>query len=283
MKIPKCDLLNDVTTGDVLEVLKKIKKETIDVTVTSPPYNKRSRPRGWLVRNSGYAHYDDYMPEKEYQKWQVKILNSLFRVTKPGGSLFYNHKIRWEDGNMLHPFTWVVRSKWCVRQEIIWDRMTVANMRGWRFWQVDERIYWLHKPANGHLVGQELQSKHAKATSVWRIKPFPKMEEHPAPFPLTIPIRAIASMPEGKKVVLDPFCGTGTTLVAAKLLDHDYIGIDNSPLYVEYANKRLENAENENGVIEAELGKHVVKSSFKERKQNGGENWPYKKEGQMLK
>ncbi len=278
MKNPKYDLLNDVTTGDVLETLEKIEKDTVDITVTSPPYNKRPRPRGWLVQNSGYAHHNDHMPEGEYQEWQIKVLNELLRVTKPGGSLFYNHKIRWEDGNLLHPFSWIMRSKWCIRQEIIWDRTTVANMRGWRFWQVDERIYWLYKPLNGHLVGKELQSKHAKATSIWRIKPVPRMDEHPAPFPLTIPARAIASMPtEGKITVLDPFCGTGTTLVAAKLLDHNYIGVDNSASYVEFAKDRLECAESERAVIKGEIRKHVIKESFKERKKNGKESWPYKR------
>ena len=259
MKNPKHDLLNNVITGDVLEVLKEFEEETIDITVTSPPYNKRPRPRGWLVQNSGYAHYDDHMPENEYQEWQVKVLNELLRVTKPGGLLFYNHKIRWEDGNMLHPFSWITKSEWCVRQEIVWDRTTVANMRGWRFWQVDERIYWLYKPENGHLVGKELQSKHAKATSIWRIKPAPRMDEHPAPFPLTIPARVIASMPtEDKLTVLDPFCGTGTTLVAAKLLDHNYIGIDNSSSYVEFAKGRLECAESERETVKEELGRHVI-------------------------
>lgn len=69
------------------------------------------------------------------------MLNELYRITKPGGSFFYNHKIRWEKGLLLHPMDWLRKTNWIIRQEIIWDRMIAANIRGWRFWQVDERIY----------------------------------------------------------------------------------------------------------------------------------------------
>ena len=57
---------------------------------------------------------------------------------------------------MLHPIDWLRKTKWVIRQEIIWDRMIAANIRGWRFWQVDERIYWLYKPKNGNIIGEEL-------------------------------------------------------------------------------------------------------------------------------
>jgi len=279
-------LLDTIIVGDVLEKLRAFPDSCIDVTVTSPPYNKRNKSYGWLVGNKEYSHYNDHMPEKKYQAWQVEVLNELFRVTKPGGSAFYNHKIRWVRGELLHPYSWISRSRWTVRQEIVWDRTIAANVRGWRFWQVDEHIYWLYKPINKHLVGQELESRHAKATSIWRMKPVPRTDSHPAPFPLALPLRAIYSMPgDQKKVILDPFCGTGTTLVAAKILGHYYIGIDVSPTYAEYIGERLANWESEKSKAEEELEKHVVNDSFAERKKRGTVNWPYgpKKENSDIK
>ncbi len=269
-------LLDTVVVGDVLEVLQQIPGNFIDITVTSPPYNKRNRTQGWLVSNEAYTHFKDYMPEDEYQAWQTKVLNELFRVTKPGGSTFYNHKIRWNHGKLIHPYAWVSESTWTVRQEIIWNRTLAANVRGWRFWQVDERIYWLYKPIGTHLVGHELESRHAKLTSIWQFKPVPRNPSHPAPFPLELPLRAIYSM-EGnaKKIVLDPFCGTGTTLVAAKILGHHYIGIDISPIYVEYAQERLKNWENEKPKAEEELERHIVNDPFADRKKRGTVNWPF--------
>ena len=268
--------LNSVQAGHALEILCHLPDNFIDVTVTSPPYNKQENTFGWLVRTDRYSHYQDSQPESAYQAWQVDVLDELYRVTRPGGSLFYNHKTRWVDGKMIHPLEWILRSSWNLRQEIIWDRSLAANVRGWRFWQVDERIYWLYKPVNNHLVGRELESRHAKMGSIWRMKPASRNKNHPAPFPLELPVRAIYSMPgEDRKVILDPFCGTGTTLVAAKLLGHDYIGIDIAPDYVAYSRERLENYEAEREQTEAEISKHVVKDPFRKRKERGTVTWPF--------
>lgn len=268
--------LNSVQAGSATEVLRRLPDNCIDVTVTSPPYNKKENTFGWLVRTDRYSHYQDRRLESDYQAWQADILNELFRVTKPGGSLFYNHKIRWDSGRLIHPLEWILQASWNLRQEIIWDRTLAANVRGWRFWQVDERIYWLYKPINNHLVGQELESCHAKMGSIWRIKPVARNENHPAPFPLELPVRAIYSMPgEAPKVILDPFCGTGTTLVAAKILGHDYIGIDIAPDYVAYSLERLENCEAERERAEVEKKKHVVKDPFRKRKERGTVTWPF--------
>jgi modification methylase len=268
--------LNKVIVGDALETLKTIPDETIDITVTSPPYNKRNKTHGWLVTREKYSNYDDYLAEDKYQEWQIELLNELERVTKPGGSVFYNHKIRWDDGKLIHPFEWVSKSKWNIRQEIIWDRMIAANMRGWRFWQVDEKIYWLNKPVENYLIGKEIKPKHAKFSSIWRMKPEPRNENHPAPFPLGLPLRAIFSILERKgKVVLDPFAGTGTTLVAAKILGHNYIGIDVSKDYAQIARARLRNYKKELDLANEEINKHKIDDSFKARKKRGTVSWPF--------
>ncbi len=112
--------INQVIHGDALEVLKEISDNSIDLGITSPPYNKKEKYGGWLVDKVKYKGYRDVMPEEEYQSWQVEVLNELYRVIKEGGSFFYNHKVRYEDGKMIHPLQWLMK---------------------WRFWQVEERIY----------------------------------------------------------------------------------------------------------------------------------------------
>ena len=153
------NFLDRVICGDALDILRKIPDNSIDMGVTSPPYNKRENKKGWLVNKVVYKGATDNLPEEEYQRVQIDVLNELYRVIKPGGSFFYNHKIRWEKGIMLHPMDWLRKTKWIIRQEIIWDRMIAANIRGWRFWQVEERIYWLYKPKGGNIIGKELESK----------------------------------------------------------------------------------------------------------------------------
>lgn len=255
--------------GDTLDELKKLADDSVDMGVTSPPYNKQENKKGWLVSNVKYANVTDKKPENIYQEEQILVLNELYRIIKPGGSFFYNHKVRWEKGIMLHPYAWISKSKWNIRQEIIWDRAIAANIRGWRFWQIEERIFWLHKPKDKKdLIGKELLSKHALMTSIWRIRPEGK-NPHPAPFPLTLPTRCIYSILENNGVVIDPYCGSGTTLVAAKLLGHKFIGIDISETYLQQAKTRLENSQNELKIIDDEKKLHFVAETFSEKKARG--------------
>lgn len=271
------NLLNKIILGDTLEILKKIDSNSIDLGVTSPPYNKGEKNKGWLVKNVKYDNGIDNFPEDFYQEEQIKVLNEIYRVIKPGGSFFYNHKTRWSQGEIFHPMLWISKTNWVIRQEIIWDRMIAANIRGWRFWQTDERIYWLYKPKGDNKIGKELESKHALLTSVWRIPPERK-NGHPAPFPLTLPARIIYSILNKEKgVVLDPYSGSGTTLVAAKLLGNDYVGIDISPDYIRDAKNRIKNFMSEKEIVENELAKHFVVKTFSDRKKEGQFTGKFKK------
>lgn len=258
--------INKIIQGDALDILKKIDDNFVDLGITSPPYNKGEKNKGWLVKNVKYNIASDNVSEEVYQEQQIKILDEIFRITKPGGSFFYNHKTRWIRGKMFHPIEWLKKTKWSIRQEIIWDRIIAANIRGWRFWQIDERIYWLYKPIDDNKIGEELKSKHALLTSVWRFPPERK-NGHPAPFPLVLPTRIIFSILNNKKgVILDPYVGSGTTCLAAKLLKSNYIGIDISKEYVKDTENRLKNYLNYKKIVDEEISKHIVEKTFKERK-----------------
>ena len=216
--------MNQIIKGDILDVLKTLKSDSIDLGITSPPYNK-GRKGSKIVPAVVYDKFDDDLPEEVYQEQQIQVLNELYRVIKPGGSFFYNHRCRWFDGELIHPMEWLSKTKWQPKQEIIWDRYISGQLRGWRFWQIDERIYWLYKPGKSK-VGEELKSKHARMSSIWRFPP-ERNNPHPAPYPLVLPLRIIYSLFDDKKgTVIDPYIGSGTTAVAAKLLGCDYIGID---------------------------------------------------------
>jgi len=57
------------------------------------------------------------MKEIEYQNWQIQVLNELYRTTKLGGSFFYNHRVRYENGGIIHPLEWLTKTKWKIRQK----------------------------------------------------------------------------------------------------------------------------------------------------------------------
>lgn len=258
--------LNELLTGDTLQTLKKIDSDYFDLGITSPPYNKLGT-FGKIIKKVDYDHYNDNLPEEIYQQQQIEVLNEIYRTIKPGGSFFYNHKCRWNDGNLIHPISWLSKTDWTIRQEIVWNRKITGNLRGYRFWQMDERIYWLYKP-NNNKIGKELLSKHASMTGIWDIMPENK-NPHPAPFPLEIPTRIIYSLfdDDKDKIVLDPYSGSGTVALAAKLFGCNYCGIDISPNYTKMAEDRLKNSNDYIDIFNKEIEKHVIKGiTYQERK-----------------
>ena len=87
---------NIIYNEDCLETLAKMEDNSIDLIVTSPPYNKSfytSDKRHEIWNNTiTYDCYSDNMKPQEYEDWQKTIIRECLRVLKPTGSLFYNHK-----------------------------------------------------------------------------------------------------------------------------------------------------------------------------------------------
>ncbi|HYE92107.1 MAG TPA: site-specific DNA-methyltransferase [Terriglobales bacterium] len=186
---------------------------------------------GALAR--GYGAHDDAMPHAEYVKWQHETLRACWAVLADTGAIYYNHKARVLDGMLVPPMTYVPEElAGFVRQEIIWARAGGVNFSPAFYVPTHERIVIIARR------GFRLRDKAASgAGDVWYIPQAPD-PEHPAPFPLKLATTAIET--SGQDIVLDPFCGSGTTLQAAKNLGcAEAIGIEIEPRYCEIAVKRL--------------------------------------------
>jgi modification methylase len=240
--------LNKIYCIDVLEGLRKLEDDSIDLIITSPPYNlsgfrgyKPVTERGarWH-RKIVYGENEniDFMPEDEYREWQIEILNECWRVLKPTGSMFYNHKHRIKNFEISSPLEWIYKSKFYVRQEIIWDRGSTVNLAPVRFLPTTERIYWLTK-GKSEVRFSRKYAVESFNKEVWRFD-FNKNTKHPAPYPIELPNIIIPTIAQGERiVVLDPFMGSGTTALSAKLNGCDYIGFELFQEYVDMANERL--------------------------------------------
>lgn len=237
--------------GDALELTEALENNSIDCTVTSPPYNKKKVGSSKKQLNKKYVpgvstngvfkkiEYDsfsDSLPEEEYQRQQVELLNALYRKTRPGGSLFYNHKVRYLKGHSIVPWEWLLKTDWHIREEIIWCRGGAVEISGYRFIQNEERIYWLCK-GDKH---PKLPRECANLSSVWKFAPEQK-NDHPAPYPLVLPVRCLEAVMPEPGLVVDPYNGSGTTGVAARFLGHSYVGFDLSENYLAKAKERILN------------------------------------------
>lgn len=242
--------MEKLIVGESLSELQKIEKNSIDVIITSPPYNKGAgvaKPTKWRAKSSGrkyqswvkkidYDNFDDNLPEEEYQEQQIQIINECHRVLKFGGSLFYSHKNRRQQGKTLSPLEWIFKTNINFYQEIIWDRKCSVDNNQYYFTPSTEKIFWLTR-TNKPTLNDKRLCKHEK--EIWTINP-KRDAKHPAPFPEELVINCLNMVATENCVVLDPYNGSGTTGIVCKKMGFDYIGIDISEKYIELTQQRLD-------------------------------------------
>jgi len=228
--------------GDVIETLEKMEDNTIDCVVTSPPYNKKGllgkKPAGnqiWHKHQIDYNEYGDDMPEQEYQDWMVAVIDELWRVLTPEGSIFFNHKPRRHQNTAHLPTDFISRSKAPVYQLIIWDRRNSPNIRGDILVPCTEHIYWLRK--DKPKVFRKSLDKDFRG-EVWVIPP-KKQGEHPAPFPEKLVENCLLLATEEGDTILDPFMGGNTTGLVAAEMNRDFVGIEIDQRYYDISSGRL--------------------------------------------
>lgn len=242
--------------GSADDVLPQLPAESIDLIFTSPPYNlgnttgggmpgkkighysataplaKRGGMGKWSggALANGYEAFDDNMPHVGYVAWQHSLLRECWRVLGPAGAIYYNHKPRVLDGVLVEPREYVP-AELPVRQRIIWARAGGINFSPVFYLPTYEEILLICKPAF------RLKSKGASGVGdVWYV-PQEANPNHPAPFPLALPQRALETTTA--QTILDPFCGSGTTLRAAKNAGRRAIGIELSERYCDLAARNL--------------------------------------------
>lgn len=237
------EYINKIINADCMDVLQKIPDNSIDLVVTSPPYNLKNSTgngmkdgRGGKWSNAalikGYDNYDDCMPNDKYAEWQHKVLLELVRVIKDDGAIFYNHKWRVQAGLMQDRRDIVYDVP--LRQIIIWKRKGGINFNPGYFLPTYEVIYLIAKK------NFKLTPRSNHYGDVWEIMQ-EQRNDHPAPFPVELIDRIISST--DAKLILDPFMGSGTTAVVAAGLGRNFIGIEKSDKYCEAAKIRLKNNE----------------------------------------
>jgi site-specific DNA-methyltransferase (adenine-specific) len=248
-----------IINNDCLAELKTMADKSIDVVVTSPPYNI----------NIQYNTYQDNLKFEDYWKWIYVIFKNIHRVMKDNGSFFLNVGSTCKYPCFAMDVCKIVEnSEFTLQNNIIWVKSIAIKdnsyghfkpVPGNRFLNNQfENIFHFTKDGNIGLdrlaVGVPYADKsnidrweHAKADvrckgNVWFLpyKTVQKQKLHPAGFPVELPDNCIKL--HGVKdnmVVLDPFLGAGTTLVACQKLGVNGIGIDLDGSYCNTTIRRL--------------------------------------------
>ncbi len=228
--------------GDCLTVMAEMPDESVGIVVTSPPYNMGLVPGGngrGMYRpgasnkagrfRDGYGRHNDAMEQGDYDAWQRAVLAECWRVSR--FAVFYNHRPRVEHGILRDPLGNDFGIP--LRQRIIWNRGTGIDVNLRAFCTRGEYVLFFAKPA------MSLVSHSASGMGdVWDLGIEFGVKDHPAPFPVTLPIRCIQAT--GARSVLDPFCGSGTTLRAAADLHIEGVGIELEAKFCDLAVSRLD-------------------------------------------
>lgn len=248
-------VLNTIMLDDVLDGLAKIPSNSVHLVFSSPPYN---------IQLEGYRNRHDDDPYKVYVAWLKKIFVECERILVNGGRLVINIdsvRNRQDDEEYMRPIygdlvnaareiglkfrteiCWY-KQNWSGRATAFGSYMSCSNPAIRR----NHEYVLVWSKGDWKLDGdQELSDMTPKefqewTFSTWFIQPETKNHnDHPAPFPEELAIRVIKLFSYRGNTVVDPFMGTGTTGLVAKMLGRNYIGIDNSEKDVKYAIDRID-------------------------------------------
>ena len=165
-----------------------------------------------------------------------EVLRQCWRAISPSGAIFYNHKPRVQNGVLWTPLA--LNPGLPLRQVLIWSRSSGFNWSETHLVPMHEWILFFAKP------GFRMTKATSSLGDVWHVNQLQghARPNHPAPFPLALAAKGMQVMAEsaGSLPILDPFAGSGQTLLAARQAGMKSIGIEYDEAYCELIAKRLD-------------------------------------------
>jgi len=248
--------------GGCIEEMKKMEPESVDIVVTSPPYNI----------GIGYGDFKDNLSSKDYLGWTFKYIKEIKRLLKSNGSLFLNVGFTCVNPWIAMDVANVVRSQLILQNQFSWVKSISINEDSFGHFKpvnskrfvnnTHEPLFHFTKSGKVNLNKKAIGVPYVHESNidrwgkgknedkrcrgnVWYI-PYQtitnktKKGGHPAIFPEQLVENCIKlSGYNENTVVLDPFVGTGTTLVVAKKLGINGIGIDLNQEYLDFTKERI--------------------------------------------
>ena len=242
----KVKIIND----DILKT-KAIAPSSIDIIVTSPPYNL----------DIHYNSHDDKQSYPEYLEFSEKWLTRCFEFAKDDGRFCLNiplDKNKNGQQSVGADLTTIAKKVgWKYHSTIIWNEGNISRRTAWGSWLsasapyviapvelivILYKNYW--KKIGGSCKNDITKEEFMDWTNgLWTFTGESKKRiGHPAPFPRELPRRCIKLFSYVGDTVLDPFMGSGTTLIEAVVNNRIAVGVDVDKKYCDLAKRRLKDA-----------------------------------------
>ena len=247
------DPLTRVLLGDSARLRETAGSLQANLVITSPPYS--------LGVDYGRAGYDDDQPYASYLNWVRAWAETLLHVSATDGRACINIPLDSNKGGKRAIYADYLRIfqevGWMYQTSIVWNEQNISRRTAWGSWLSPsapfvtapvEMIAVFHKgsfrrPAKDGRKGDISRDEFLAWTlGVWSFAGAnPRRVGHPAPFPEELPRRLIKLYSYPGDLVLDPFSGSGTTLVAAKRLGRRSVGVEINPVFCELTTRNVQN------------------------------------------
>jgi modification methylase len=295
--------VNRFNRADCLEFVKTLPDNCLDAVVTSPPYNMLNHKKyestfninkhdkdyhekkRWedgrlpfrIDEHNTYDSFCDGLPYSVYCNNQYTLLKECIRALKPDGAIFYNIKLRMYDG-VLDRLPTIFREDIPIRQIIRWVKPITISFHLTHWLRASENIYLILKPESTFILKDK---ETALMMDTWCfLVQQENVTQHPAIFPRKLVSNCLQAFdpvsetsPTGKRLVFDPYMGSGTTAIVAYNKGFDFIGTEISQEYIRKSQIRFENnakisediLDSENSQIDQSNYKLLVESKIKDK------------------
>lgn len=247
--------MNRIIKGDSLEIIRGMENSSLDLIITSPPYNIGKE-------------YERKIDIEQYKGWIHDYVKEFYRLIKDTGSIVFQVGNFVEKGK-VYPldcllFDLFIKEGFMPRNRIVWHFGHGMHCKN-RFSGRHETLMWFTKTDNYKFnldtvrVPQKYPNKKAykgekkgqlsgnplgkNPSDVWEISNVknnhPEKTDHPCQFPVELVSRCIKSMTDKGDVVMDPFVGSGTVPVSAIQEERNWIGIEKDERYCQIAEQRI--------------------------------------------
>ena len=227
---------------DCLEGMKQIENKSIDLVITSPPYNMGGKSLGSqpnsTVGQKHYGEYNDKKTDEEYIQWLNSVIKESLRISR---YVFWN--VQFVRSTRNHILTIQNKFKDNLKDIFIWKKQCVSNItaqegglgKGWEYiFMFGENnlstFEYNNFPDNGYVpnIQEWFKLEH--------------FNDHHATFPLELPEYFIQYFTKENDIVYDPFMGSGMTARAAIKLNRKFSGTEIDQSYFDAAEKRIKKA-----------------------------------------
>lgn len=268
--------INKIICGDSIQVMEELLKKypngLFDLIFADPPYNLQK----------DYKNYDDENSDHEYDEWCNKWLELSYKLLKPSGDMLILNLPKWTIRHTAHLMNCGAKLKDC----IVWDAMSTPM--GKIMPAHYSLIHLVKRDVKDEIVRNEevypainyclrpnciskrnsMNSKKYWLSNIWsdahRIKHKKDRDDHPCQLPDKLMNRIIQLYSGPGDLVFDPFCGAGTTAIAATLNHRKYYTVDISQDYVDIAKRKILNIQ-ELGYVEKHSEKKASRKVSKKK------------------